>query len=180
MLSFKPAFSLSSFTLIKRLFSSSSLSVIRVVSSAYLRLLVFLQAILIPACESSSPAFCIMYSAYNLINRVTVYSLVMLLSSHLLSGCASLYNFTVPTLCHVLFRSELGDLGINPLRSRGTPFTASMTSFLCCDGCELWKALSVEVCRFVSGISLVPDTVLGARIHKSHQTVHDLKRKMGR
>ena len=37
MLSFKPAFSLSSFTFIKRLFSSSSLSAIRVVSSAYLR-----------------------------------------------------------------------------------------------------------------------------------------------
>ena len=34
----KPVFSLSSFTLIKRLFSSSSLSAIRVVSSAYLRL----------------------------------------------------------------------------------------------------------------------------------------------
>ena len=39
MLSFKPTFSLSSFTFIKRLFSSSSLSAIRVVSSAYLRLL---------------------------------------------------------------------------------------------------------------------------------------------
>ena len=39
MLSFKPAFILSSFTFIKRLFSSSSLSAIRVVSSAYLRLL---------------------------------------------------------------------------------------------------------------------------------------------
>ena len=38
-LSFKPTFSLSSFTFIKRLFSSSSLSAIRVVSSAYLRLL---------------------------------------------------------------------------------------------------------------------------------------------
>ena len=37
MLSFKPAFSLSSFTPIKRLFSSSLLSAIRVVSSAYLR-----------------------------------------------------------------------------------------------------------------------------------------------
>ena len=37
MLSFKPAFSLSSFTFIKRLFSSSSLFVIRVMSSAYLR-----------------------------------------------------------------------------------------------------------------------------------------------
>ena len=47
MLSFKPAFSLSSFTCIKRLFSSSSLSAIKVVSSAYLRLLLFLQAILI-------------------------------------------------------------------------------------------------------------------------------------
>ena len=52
MLSFKPAFSLSSFTFIRRLFSSSSLSAIRVVSSTYLRLLIFLPAILIPACAS--------------------------------------------------------------------------------------------------------------------------------
>src|SRR5574341_696096 len=50
MLSFKPTFSLSTFTFIKRLFSSSSLSAISVVSSAYLRLLIFLPAILIPAC----------------------------------------------------------------------------------------------------------------------------------
>ena len=66
MLSFKPAFSLSSFTFIKRLFSSSSLSVIRVVSSAYLRLLMFHPAILIPACVSSSLAFQMMYSVYKL------------------------------------------------------------------------------------------------------------------
>ena len=66
MLSFKPNFPLSFFTFIKRLFSSSSLSAIRVVSSAYLRLLVFLPAILIPACASSSPAFLMMYSAYRL------------------------------------------------------------------------------------------------------------------
>ena len=66
MLSFKPTFSLSSFTFIKRLCSSSSLSAIRVVSSAYLRLLIFLPAILIPACASSSPAFLMMYSAYKL------------------------------------------------------------------------------------------------------------------
>ena len=65
MLSFKPTFSLSSVTFIKRLFSSS-LSAIRVVSSAYLRLLIFLLAILIPACASSSPAFLMMYSAYKL------------------------------------------------------------------------------------------------------------------
>ena len=51
MLSFKPAFSLSSLTFIKRLVKSSSFSVIRVVSSSYLRLLVFLPAILIPACD---------------------------------------------------------------------------------------------------------------------------------
>ena len=57
ILSFKPASSCSSFTLIKRLFSSFSLSATRVVSSAYLRLLIFLSAILIPACESSSLAF---------------------------------------------------------------------------------------------------------------------------
>src|SRR5574340_1273159 len=63
MLSFKPTFSLSSFTFIKRLFSSSSLSAIRVVSSAYLRLLIFLLAILIPACATSNPAFLMMYSA---------------------------------------------------------------------------------------------------------------------
>ena len=66
MLSFKPTFSLSTFTFIKRLFSSSSLSAIRVVSSAYLRLLIFLPALLIPACAYSSPAFLIIYSAYRL------------------------------------------------------------------------------------------------------------------
>ena len=66
VLKLKPAFSLSSFTFIKKLFSSSSLSAIRVVSSAYLRLLIFLLAILIPACASSSPAFHMMYSTYKL------------------------------------------------------------------------------------------------------------------
>ena len=66
MLSFKPTFSLSSFTFVKRLFSSYSLSAIRVVSSAYLRLLIFLLAILILACVSFRPAFLMMYSAYKL------------------------------------------------------------------------------------------------------------------
>ena len=65
MLSFKPTFSLSSFTFINRLFGSL-LSAIRVVSSAYLRLLIFLQEILILACASSSQAFHMMYSAYKL------------------------------------------------------------------------------------------------------------------
>ena len=44
-MSFKPAFSLSSFALIKSFFSSSSLSANRVVSSSYLRLLLFFSAI---------------------------------------------------------------------------------------------------------------------------------------
>ena len=66
MMSFKPTFSIYSFTLIRRLFSSSSLSAIRVVSFSYLRLLIFCPAILIPAFASSSPAFLMMYSAYKL------------------------------------------------------------------------------------------------------------------
>ena len=65
MLSFKPTFSLPSFTFIKRLFRSSSLSAIRVVSSAYLRLLIFLPAILIPACAYSNPAFYFFYVFVN-------------------------------------------------------------------------------------------------------------------
>ena len=63
MFTFKPAFSFFSFTYIKRLFSSSSLSAIRVVSFAYLRLLIFLPTNLIPACYSSSLAFHMMCSA---------------------------------------------------------------------------------------------------------------------
>ena len=66
MLSFKRTLSLSSFTFIKGLFSSSSLSAIRVVSSAYLRLSIFFLAIWIPACASPSPAFLMTYSAYEL------------------------------------------------------------------------------------------------------------------
>ena len=100
MLSFKPTLSLSSFTFIKRLFSSSSLSTIRVVSSAYLRLLIFLPAILIPACASSSPAFLMMYFAYKLNQQGD--SLDILLSRfgtsllfHVCSNCCFLYCIQV-------------------------------------------------------------------------------------
>ena len=65
MLSFKPTFSLSSFTLIKG-HSSSLLSAIRVVLSTYLMLLKFSSIILILACASSSLAFYMTYSAYKL------------------------------------------------------------------------------------------------------------------
>ena len=66
ILSFKPTFSLSSFTFIKRLFKSYSLSLMRVVSSTYLKLLIFLPAVLILICASSSLASLTMYSAYKL------------------------------------------------------------------------------------------------------------------
>ena len=59
MWNFKSAFSLSSFLFIKKLFSSSSLSAIRVTSSTYLRLF-------ISACASSSLVFSMTYSAYKL------------------------------------------------------------------------------------------------------------------
>ena len=65
VLSFKPGFSLSSFTFIKRLFGSSLLYVTMVVSSTYLRLLIFLPSILIPACVSPSLAFHLMYMMYS-------------------------------------------------------------------------------------------------------------------
>ena len=63
MMNFKPAFSLSSFTFFKRLFRLSLLLAVKVVSSAYLRLLIFVPEILIPACASSSLVFRKMYSA---------------------------------------------------------------------------------------------------------------------
>ena len=65
-LSFKPAFSLSSFTLIKSLFSSSSLSARRLVSSTYMKLLIFLPDFLIPVSNSSSLAFHMIDSACKL------------------------------------------------------------------------------------------------------------------
>ena len=65
-LRFKLTFSLSSFIFIIRLFSSSLLSAIRVVSSAYLSLLIFLPAILIPACASPRQGFYMMYSVFKL------------------------------------------------------------------------------------------------------------------
>ena len=112
----KPTFSLSSFTLIERLFSSSSLSAIKVVSSAYLRFLIFLLAILIPAWASSSLAFswCTLHISW--ISRVTISSLDVLLflfGTSLLfhdfpggsDGKASVYNAGDPGLIPQLGRS---------------------------------------------------------------------------
>ena len=80
MLKFWASFFPLSFTFIKRLFSSSSLSAIRMASSAYLRLLLFLLTILIllvfyPAWHF---AWCNLHIGY--ISRVTIYILDELLS----------------------------------------------------------------------------------------------------
>ena len=69
MLSFKPAFSLSSFTFIKRLFSSSSLSAIKGGVICISEIIDISPWILIPAYASSSLAFCMMYSVYKLSNQ---------------------------------------------------------------------------------------------------------------
>ena len=72
ILGFKPALSLFSFTLIKKLFISSSLSAIR--GTTYLRSLMFLLPVLIPACNLSSPAFLVMCSVYRLNKQQTALS----------------------------------------------------------------------------------------------------------
>ena len=57
---------LSLFTFTKRLFNSFFAFCHKVLSSAYLRLLIFPPKILFPACAPSILAFCMMYSAYKL------------------------------------------------------------------------------------------------------------------
>ena len=66
MLSFKPAFSLSSFSFVKRLFSCSLLSAKRLASSAHLEVIDIYPSNLDSSLCSSSPAFRMMYSAYKL------------------------------------------------------------------------------------------------------------------
>ena len=101
MLSYKPASSLSSFTFIKRLFSFSLLSVLWVVSSAYLRLLIFsqqswFQLVLHPARHLT---WCTLHVSY--ISRVTIYSLVVLLSQFWISR---LFQFWFNLMVHRLKR----------------------------------------------------------------------------
>ena len=131
MLSFKPTFSFSSFTFIKRLFSSS-LSDIRVVSSAYLRLLIFLLAVLIPACASFSPVFLMVYTAYNLskqgdnIQPFSSISLHWSLSKAFLSLLAILWNpafkWEYLSFSPLLFTSLLFTDIIRPPQSAIFPF----------------------------------------------------------
>ena len=99
MLSCKTVFFTLLFHSHQRLFSPSSLSAIKVVSSAYLRLLIFLLAIfffffsllaiLISACASCSLAFLMMHSEYNL-NKQRQYTALMYSFSYLEPVCCSM------------------------------------------------------------------------------------------
>ena len=109
MLSFKPTFSLSSFTFIKRLFSSSSLSAISVVSSAYLKLLIFLQQswfqlVLHPVQHFS---WCTLHISE--ISKVTIYSLGILLSQFGTS-CCSMSNSNCCFLTCIHISQEAGQV----------------------------------------------------------------------
>ena len=66
--------------LIERLFSSSLLSAIKVVSSLCLWMLILLPAILIPAWDLSRPVYWMMYPTYKLNNQSDYIYLVMPLS----------------------------------------------------------------------------------------------------
>ena len=109
MLSFKPTFSLYPFTITKRLFSSSSLFAIRVLASAYRRLLIFLPVILIPTCVSSSPAFFMIYSVYMLNKQ----------EHNIAKWCAAMKeNFVInmPEVCPLLDEDwSQGDFSLQPL-----------------------------------------------------------------
>ena len=119
---------------IKRLFSSSSLSAISVVSSAYLSLFIFLSEILIPVFYSSSLGFHMVYSAQKLNkqgdNIQPCYTPVPILN-----------QFIVP--CLVLTVTFDPYTGFTGDRSGGLVFPSlSEFSTVCCDppSQKLWHS----------------------------------------
>ena len=82
---------------------------IRLVSSAYLRLLIFFPAVLISAWASSIPAFCMMYPVYKLISRVTVHSLTYSFPN-LEPVCCSMSSSNCCFLTHLQISQEAGQV----------------------------------------------------------------------
>ena len=124
MLSFKSAFSLSTFTFIKRLFSSSSLFAIRVVSTVYLRLLTFLLAILTTAYASYSPTFLMMYSAYKLNKQGD--DILDILLSYLEPVCCSMSSFNCCFLTCISISQEVRSGGGQVVSFRMFPISFRM------------------------------------------------------
>ena len=107
MFSFKPTSSLSSFTFIKRLFSSSSLSAIRWCHLHIWGYWYFSR----PTYASSSPAFLMLYSAYKLKSRVTIYSLDIMHSfSYLELVCCSMSSSNCCFLTCIQVSQEAGQV----------------------------------------------------------------------
>ena len=81
------------------------------VSSAYLLLLIFLPAILIPVYASSSWEFCVMYSAYKLNKQgdMTIYSFDLLLVRKVMTNLDSKFksrDITLPNKIHLVISKE--------------------------------------------------------------------------
>ena len=81
-----------------------------VVSSAYLRLWVFLLAILIPACASSSPAFLMMYSAYKLNKQGDKHTALMCSFPDLEPVCCSMSSSNCCFLTCIQVPQEAGEV----------------------------------------------------------------------
>ena len=103
MLSFKLAFSFSSFTLINRLFSSSLPSAIRGVSSAFLRSLIYLPVILIPAYD---PCACLC-NCYHVIRTRTSVKLLQLTILKAIFSCPLLFELFSLSIFMKSFLSNL-------------------------------------------------------------------------
>ena len=79
-------------------------------SSAYLRLLIFLPAILIPACVSSSPAFLMMYSANKLNKQGDNIKALMYSFSYLEPVCCSMSSYNCCFLTCIQISQEAGQM----------------------------------------------------------------------
>ena len=114
------------------LLSLSSFSAIRVVSSAYLRLLIFLPAILIPSCASSSLEFYMMYSAKNL-NRVKIHSLDILICNLESVHCSMSHSNWCFLTCIQISSFQFSSIAqscptpCNPMNAARQPFPSSPT-----------------------------------------------------
>ena len=127
-LSFEPDFSLSNFTFIKRFFSSSSFSSIRVVSSASLRLLIFLPATLIPACASSSLSFHKIHSAYKLNKQgdnIQPWCTPFPIRNQSIAPCFPCDSAGKESTCNVGDLGLIPGLGMSPGEGKGYPLQYS-------------------------------------------------------
>ena len=138
-------------------------------SSAYLRLLIFLLGILMPPYASSSLAFCMMYSAYKL-SRVTIYTLDILLpdlepvccsmssSNCCFLTCIQISQETGQVVCYsLLFQNFPQFIVIHTVKGFGILNNAKIDVFLELS-CFFYD--SADVCNLISGSSAFYKTSL--------------------